>query len=137
MKKNKQYIVIPARMSGSRLPGKPLIKINKIPLVIRVVKKCVKAIGKKNVFVATDDKRISDVVTKYGYNFIMTSKKNLTGTDRVAEASKKIKAKIIVNVQGDEPLINPNDIIKVINFKKKRMQNIVCAYCNLKKNENN
>ncbi len=129
-------IIIPARYGSSRYEGKPLIKINKIPLVIRVVKKCVKAIGKKNVFVATDDKRISDVVTKYGYNFIMTSKKNLTGTDRVAEASKKIKAKIIVNVQGDEPLINPNDIIKVINFKKKRMQNIVCAYCNLKKNEN-
>jgi 3-deoxy-manno-octulosonate cytidylyltransferase (CMP-KDO synthetase) len=66
----------------------------------------------------------------------MTSKNNLTGTDRVAEASKKVNAKIIINVQGDEPLINPKDIMKVIDLKKKKMKNIVCSYCNLKKDEN-
>ena len=116
----KTVIIIPARFGSSRYEGKPLIKINKIPLIIRVVKKCVQAIGSDNVYVATDDKRISKVVNDYGYKFVMTSKKNLTGTDRVAEASLKIKGDIFINVQGDEPLIKPNDIIKVINFKKKR-----------------
>ena len=58
--------------------GKPLININKIPLIIRVVRKCIKALGKQSVFVATDDKkRISTVVEDYGYNYIMTSKKTL------------------------------------------------------------
>ena len=121
----KVAIIIPARYGSSRYEGKPLIKINKIPLIIRVVKKCIKALGKQSVFVATDDKRISTVVKDYGYNYIMTSKKNLTGTDRVAEASKKINADIIVNVQGDEPLINPQDIKKVIDQKKKIKLNIL------------
>ena len=116
----KVAIIIPARFGSSRYEGKPLIKINKVPLVIRVVRKCIKALNKKNIFVATDDKRISKVVKEYGFNYIMTSKKNLTGTDRVAEASKKINADIIVNVQGDEPLINPKDILKVIDQKKKK-----------------
>ena len=132
----KTVIIIPARYGSSRYEGKPLIKINKIPLVIRVVKKCVKAIGSENVFVATDDLRIAKVVMDYGYNYIMTSKFNLTGTDRVAEASLKVKADIIINVQGDEPLIEPKDIIKVINFKKKEKNFVVCAYCNLKRDEN-
>ena len=126
-------IIIPARFGSSRYEGKPLIKINKIPLVIRVVKKCIKAISKNNVYVATDDKRISKVINDYGFKYIMTSKKNLTGTDRVAEASKKVKADIIINVQGDEPLINPMDILKVINQKKKNMKQVVCAYCDLNK----
>jgi len=132
----KVAIIIPARYGSSRYEGKPLIKINKIPLIIRVVKKCIKALGKQSVFVATDDKRISTVVKDYGYNYIMTSKKNLTGTDRVAEASKKINANIIVNVQGDEPLINPQDIKKVIDQKKKKMSDVVCAYCELRADEN-
>jgi len=132
----KTVIIIPARYGSSRYEGKPLIIINKIPLIIRVVKKCIKALGKQSVFVATDDKRISTVVKDYGYNYIMTSKKNLTGTDRVAEASKKINANIIVNVQGDEPLINPQDIKKVIDQKKKKMSDVVCAYCELRADEN-
>ena len=61
----------------------------------------------------------------YGYKYTMTSKKNLIGTDRVAEASKKIDANIIINVQGDEP-INPKDILKVIDQKKKKMSFSMC-----------
>ena len=129
-------IIIPARYGSSRYEGKPLIMINKIPLIIRVVKKCVLAIGSDNVYVATDDKRIANLVKEYGYKFIMTSKNNLTGTDRVAEASIKIKADILINVQGDEPLIKPSDIIKVINFKKKEKDHIICAYCKLQSDEN-
>ena len=72
-------IIIPARYGSSRYEGKPLIMINKIPLIIRVVKKCVLALDRDNVYVATDDKRIADLVKGYGYKFIMTSKNNLTG----------------------------------------------------------
>jgi|TARA_B110000259_G_scaffold186968_1_gene239612 3-deoxy-manno-octulosonate cytidylyltransferase (CMP-KDO synthetase) len=129
-------IIIPARYGSSRYEGKPLIMINKIPLIIRVVKKCVLALDRDNVYVATDDKRIADLVKGYGYKFIMTSKNNLTGTDRVAEASTKIKADIFINVQGDEPLIKPSDIIKVINYKKKEKNYIICAYCKLQSDEN-
>ena len=71
----KSVIIIPARYGSSRYEGKPLIKINNVPLVIRVARKCSKAIGKENVFVATDDRRISFVVKEYGFKFIMTSKK--------------------------------------------------------------
>ena len=128
----KSVIIIPARFGSSRYKGKPLILINNVPLVIRVIKKCEKVLGNKNVYVATDNKLIAKTVKDYGHNFIMTSKKNLTGTDRVAEASKKINANIIINVQGDEPLINPTDIKKVLNKKKKHLSHIVCGYCDLR-----
>lgn len=127
----KTIIIIPARYGSSRYEGKPLIKINKIPLIIRVVKKCIKAVDRDDVYVATDDKRIANVVQDYGYKFIMTSKNNLTGTDRVAEASLKIKGDIFINVQGDEPLIKSSDITKVINYKKKEKNYVICAYCKL------
>ena len=131
----KSVIIIPARYGSSRYEGKPLIKINKVPLVIRVARKCSKAIGKENVFVATDYHRISSIVKEYGFKYIMTSKKNLTGTDRVAEASLKVKANIIINVQGDEPLINPKDIMKVIREKKKNFNNVLCEYTKQRKDE--
>jgi 3-deoxy-manno-octulosonate cytidylyltransferase (CMP-KDO synthetase) len=132
----KTAIIIPARYGSSRYEGKPLIKINNIPLVIRVANKCIKAISKENVYIATDDNRIATVVREYGYKYIMTSKKNLTGTDRVAEACLKINANIIINVQGDEPLINPKDIKKVIAEKKKFKNKVICAYTNLRNDEN-
>ena len=67
---------------------------------------------------ATDNKKINNLVVKNNFNVIMTSKKCSTGTDRVAEASKKIKADIFINVQGDEPVISAKDIEKIINTKK-------------------
>ena len=111
-------IIIPARYGSSRYRGKPLAKILGREMVLRVADICKKITGKKNLFIATDSKLIENVVKKDGYKTIITSKKCLTGTDRVAEASRKIKADIIINVQGDEPTINPNDIKKIINSKK-------------------
>ena len=111
-------IIIPARFGSSRYRGKPLVKILGKEMVIRVADICNK-IKNTNVFVATDSKKIANVVKKYGYKYIFTSTNCLTGTDRVAEASKKIRSKIYINVQGDEPTINPNDIKKVIKTKKK------------------
>ena len=113
----KVAVVIPSRYKSSRFPGKPLIDILGKPMVVRVADLSAKAIGKENVYVATDDKRIGDVVEGHGYNVIYTSEECLTGTDRVAESSLKIDADIIVNVQGDEALLDPNDIIKAVSCK--------------------
>lgn len=131
----KTIIVIPARYKSSRFPGKPLAIINKIPMIIRVAEICAKAIEKKNVYVATDSLKIKKIVKKYKFNCIMTNSNCLTGTDRVAEVSKKIKSDIYVNVQGDEPLLNPNDIIKVINAKKKNFNYVINCCTKLLKNE--
>jgi len=96
-------------------------------MVIRVADICSK-IKNTNVYIATDSKKIANVVKKYGYKYIFTSSNCLTGTDRVAEASKKIRSKIYVNVQGDEPTINPKDIMKVIKTKKKYPNHVICGY---------
>ena len=105
-------------------------------MVLRVADICAKVIGKKNLYIATDSKKISKVVSKNGYNYIMTSRNCLTGTDRVAEASKKINSKIFINVQGDEPGINPKDIKKVINEKIKYPNHVICGYDKVHKLEN-
>ena len=110
-------IIIPARNGSSRYRGKPLVKILKREMVLRVADICSKVVDKKNLFIATDSKKIANVVKKSQYNFLMTSSKCLTGTDRVAEASKKINSKIYINVQGDEPTINPSDIKKIVSKK--------------------
>ena len=120
-------IIIPARYGSSRYRGKPLVKILGKEMVIRVADICNK-IKNVKVFIATDSKKIANVVKKYGYKYIFTSSSCLTGTDRVAEASKKIRSKIFINVQGDEPTINPKDIKKVIETKKKFPNHVVCGY---------
>ena len=120
-------IIIPARFGSSRYRGKPLVKILGKEMVIRVADICSK-IKNTNVYIATDSKKIANVVKKYGYKYIFTSSNCLTGTDRVAEASKKIRSKIYVNVQGDEPTINPKDIMKVIKTKKKYPNHVICGY---------
>lgn len=105
-------------------------------MVLRVADICVKVSGKKNLFVATENKKIASTVKNAGYKVIMTSKKCLTGTDRVAEAALKIKSKIFINVQGDEPTINPNDIKKVFREKLKNKNHVICGYDKLQKFDN-
>ena len=121
-------IIIPARLKSKRFPAKPLAKILDVPMVIRVARICQKVLPKNNIYVATDSKQISEVVKDYGFKFVLTSKKCLTGTDRVAEASKKIAGNIFINVQGDEPLVKPSDIKKVIKYKLKNKNNVICGY---------
>jgi len=129
-------IVIPARYRSSRFKGKPLVKILGREMILRVADICKKIVKKNNLFIATDDDRIAKVVRKNNYNFIFTSTNCLTGTDRVSEVSKKINSKIYINVQGDEPAINPNDIKKIINGKKKYPNHVVCGFNEIKKDEN-
>lgn len=129
-------IVIPARLKSSRFPGKPLEKINGKELVLHVLERCNLTFDKKKIVVATDSKKIQNFVKKKNFNSIMTSKYCLTGTDRVSEVSKKIKARMYINVQGDEPLVNSNDIQKIITEKKKFKDHVICGMTKISDKEN-
>ncbi len=107
-------VVIPARFKSSRFPGKPLVDICGKPMIQHVWERCCQAVGSDKVYVATDDSRIEDVVIGFGGKVVMTSSECLTGTDRLAEANLHLNCDFIINVQGDEPLINPQDINIVI-----------------------
>lgn len=108
-------VVIPARYDSIRFPGKPLALINGKTMIRHVYERAKEASKIKDVFVATDDERIVKEVINFGGNYCYTSKGHRSGTDRIAEALKEIEKKgylkdekdIIVNLQGDEPLIHP------------------------------
>ena len=110
----KVLVVIPARWASSRFPGKPLVNIAGIPMIQRVVEQAKKAKSVSEVIVATDDSRILDFVKKNGDTAIMTSADHESGTDRVAEVARERDCDIVVNVQGDEPLIPPQNIDQVV-----------------------
>ena len=131
----KIIIVIPARYKSSRFPGKPLAKLLDKPMIQWVAELSSKVVGQENVFIATDNDEIFNTITQVGYKAIMTSEKCLTGTDRLAEVAQKIKADIYVNVQGDEPLVNPTDIQKIIDTKKKYFNEVINGYTNIEKDE--
>jgi len=109
---SKTVILIPSRLSAKRLPGKPLLKINGISIISHVVKKAKEAdIG--DVYVATEDKEIIDDVKLNGGKAILTSKRHKTGSDRIFECFEKLDLKdidYIINLQGDEPNIDVNDL---------------------------
>ena len=135
LKQQRAVVVIPARFKSSRFPGKPLAKINGKEMVLHVAEKAEKAIGKENVYIATENSKIANIVKKAGYNVIITSDSCLTGTDRVAEASYEINADIFINVQGDEPMVDPDDIIKVIKLKQDNPNYIINCMSKLHKDE--
>ena len=111
----KTLVIIPSRLAATRLPGKPLMKINGLSIISHVFKRAEKAdIG--NVLVATEDQEIIDDVKKNGGQAVLTSKLHKTGTDRIYEALQKFdksEVDLIMNLQGDEPLINIDDIKKL------------------------
>ena len=114
----KTLILIPSRMAATRLPGKPLLKINNLSIISHVFKKAEEAcVGE--VVVATEDPEILADVLKNGGRAILTSSDHKTGTDRVFEAYRELNIKnvdYIINLQGDEPDINKDDIIKLNNL---------------------
>lgn len=105
--------IIPARFASSRFPGKPLALIGGIPMVIRVAHAGIDALGRSNVWVATDDERIADTCKDFDVNVVMTGN-HLTGSDRVFEAASFLGAESLVNIQGDEPLVESGDIRKIV-----------------------
>lgn len=110
--------IIPARYASTRFPGKPLAKIGGVPMVVRVCEQAKKVLD--DVYVATDSELIADAVNEYGYDVIMTSDKHKTGTDRIAEAVSKLgyKPDVIINIQGDEPFVDPAQIQGVMDCFK-------------------
>lgn len=107
--------VIPARMKSSRFPGKPLADLCGLPMIIRVCKAVQRSKLITRVAVATDNKEISDICKKHGFDAVMTSENHKTGTDRLAEVVKNRSADIYINIQGDEPLIEPQTIDTAIS----------------------
>lgn len=103
----KVVAVIPARYAATRLPGKPLADIGGKPMIQHVYERAKRAQGIDRVIVATDDERIEQAVRAFGGEAMMTSPDRQSGTDRVAEVAEKVLADIYVNVQGDEPLMEP------------------------------
>lgn len=106
--------IIPARHASTRLPGKPLLDIAGKPMIQRVYERAKEAELVDRVIVATDDKRILEVVKHFGGEAVMTSASHRSGTDRLAEVAEGLESDIIVNVQGDEPLIEPGMIDEAI-----------------------
>ena len=108
--------VIPARYKSSRFPGKPLVDILGKPMIWWVYQQCLKVSELDAVYVATDDSRIEDTCRQYGMNVIMTSDRHQTGSDRVGEVAQKIDGDLFINIQGDEPVIEPEMIKQVIRI---------------------
>lgn len=106
--------VIPARYKSSRFPGKPLADIAGKPMIYWVYQQCKKVDDFDEVYVATDDELIFATCKELGVEVIMTSDTHRTGTDRIGEVARKIPADLIVNIQGDEPLIEPETIRQAI-----------------------
>ena len=113
----KQVIVIPARMGGSRLPGKPLIKILGVPMIERVWNQCKKIKSEKEIYVATEDIEIKNFCNEKGIQCINTGPAP-TAIDRIKLFSDQIEADSYINVQGDEPIVNPEDIESIIQYNQ-------------------
>tara|TARA_X000000368_G_C22889378_1_gene648900 strand:- start:176 stop:907 length:732 start_codon:yes stop_codon:yes gene_type:complete len=113
-------VIIPSRLDAKRLPKKPLTLINGIPMIVHVLNRA-KAANVGQVFVATPDLEIAEIVKKGGGDAILTEKKHMTGSDRVFEAFNKLQNKTIefvINLQGDMPNINPDHIKRIDEFMK-------------------
>ena len=122
--------LIPSRLNSKRLKHKPLLEIDGLPIIVHTFKRA--SLSKKldKIIVCADDTRIVDTVKKYGGDAILTSKKHKNGTERIAEVAKKFKkAKLIVDVQGDEPLVDPKDIDRVVDFHNKNKQFDIIVPC--------
>jgi 3-deoxy-manno-octulosonate cytidylyltransferase (CMP-KDO synthetase) len=125
-------IVIAARFRSSRFPGKPLAPIAGMPLIQHVHQRCMLVRGIDGVYVATDDERIAAACAGFDAACLLTSPACLTGTDRVWDAAQQIAADVYVNVQGDEPLVRPSDIERVIAASRAAPNRVFNAMCPLR-----
>lgn len=121
-------VIIPARLASTRLPSKPLLDLLGKSLIQRTYEQCVKAVDPELVYVATDHSLIKEHCLQRGMQVVMTSDQCLTGTDRVADFATTVKADYYINVQGDEPLMNPSDILETIKAIDKYRGEIINGY---------
>jgi 3-deoxy-manno-octulosonate cytidylyltransferase (CMP-KDO synthetase) len=125
------YVVIPARYASTRLPGKPLLDIAGKPMIVHVADK-VKLSGAHKIVVATDDRRIEAAAQQYGYDAVLTRVDHVSGTDRIAEVAILegwADEVIVVNVQGDEPLIDPALIVEVAQTLASNQEAVMATAC--------
>jgi 3-deoxy-manno-octulosonate cytidylyltransferase (CMP-KDO synthetase) len=116
----KTIAIIPSRCGSTRLKEKPLVDILGKPMVIHVYERALRAKNLDEVLIATDSMKIKEIAESFGAKAVLTSEDHSSGTDRVSEAASLLDADVIVNVQGDEPLISPHTIDAIINpFKEK------------------
>jgi 3-deoxy-manno-octulosonate cytidylyltransferase (CMP-KDO synthetase) len=124
-------VVIPARYQSSRLPGKPLVDLCGVPMIVRTYRQCALAMPPEAIYVATDDERIEQVCRRHAIQCLMTPPHCLTGTDRVAAAAAVVDADIYVNVQGDEPLFNPADLARLVAAAREHPREVLNGYCEI------
>ncbi len=135
-RKGLRAVVIPARYGSTRFPGKPLVKIAGVPLVVRVYRQAAKSELAEEVVVATDDERIRECVEGYGGRAVMTPECP-TGSDRVAYVARSAGEswRFVVNLQGDEPLVPPEDIDRVFHALEETPDAIVTLATEVEGNE--
>ena len=135
---SKTIILIPSRLSATRLPNKPLLKINGLSIIQHVYNRA-KESGVGKVYVATGDKNIAEDIKKINGKCIITKKNHKTGTDRIFEAYKKIRHKgdceYVINLQGDEPFVNPLDITNLNHKIKSKNSDIGTLASKVKKEQ--
>ena len=127
--------VIPARYKSSRYPGKPLVKILGKPMIIHVAERVAAALGREHTYIATEDERILHCAEEFGFTGIMTSDLPSNGTARVWEVAQSVKADIYVNIQGDEPMVSPDDIRLIAETKTRQLDRVVNGMCEIGEKE--
>jgi 3-deoxy-manno-octulosonate cytidylyltransferase (CMP-KDO synthetase) len=127
--------LIPSRLKSTRLKNKPLLKLGTLPMIIHTYRRAKLSKQLDDVIVCCDNVKIKKICDKYNAKSMMTSSKHSNGTERIAEAYLKLKKKydFIIDIQGDEPLINPLDINKVISFHKKNSKTFIISINRQKK----
>ena len=131
--------LIPTRLGSTRIPSKPLLEIKNIPLIIHTYKRAIMSKLLDDVIICCDDIKILNIAKKFNAKAILNSKKHNNGTERIAEGFLKQKKKydLIVDIQGDEPLLNPKHIDQIIKFHKKNLKtDIILPSLKLKNPEN-
>jgi len=128
-------VVIPARYESSRLPGKPLIELLGISMIRRTWSRVVRAVPADKVWVATDDPRIEAHCGEHGIQVLMTPADCLTGTDRVAAVAREIPADVYINVQGDEPVMDPGDITALIAAARRHPGEVINGMAPIREEE--
>lgn len=126
-----ELVIIPARYRSSRLPGKPLVDLEGKPMVVRTAERCLEVVEREQVIVATDDDRIAEACANYGIRYEMTRDDHPTGGDRVAEVAARIPAKTYINVQGDEPVFNPEDLRVILMAARQDRSRTFIGYCQM------
>ena len=133
LKKMNVIGLIPSRLKSSRLKHKPLLKLGTIPMVIHTYLRAKLSKQLDDVIICCDDEKIAKICKQYDAKYMMTNKNHFNGTERIAEAYLKINKKydLVVDIQGDEPLISPEDIKSVISFSAKSPQAVINAMCQI------